>query len=362
MPLGTHTIGDAPIEPTGLDRRIDAFLAGFPPFGSYHFELSALEPISLPPFAGSAWRGLLGHGLRRTVCVTRQPTCQGCLLVGSCVYSTLFESPPLDPADQARYTAVPHPFVLRIDTEGPLELPPQARFGMGLQLFGPASGHLPYIVHALSRVGERGIGRGYGHFRLERVWQLPAPDTDWVCIHDAGGSLDARPLSPASTWAGGRAPEQAHLRLQTPLRMKRRGDLVGPREFQLREFLRQLLWRLNDLSHHYGTSNRPLDETDLAAAIDRVSVLRSALHWRDWTRYSSRQDALMQLGGLVGEFELGGEGLALLWPLLRLGQWTHLGKATSMGLGQYRIEAAASLRPQPSPGQARILSGVGEDG
>ncbi|WP_328984360.1 hypothetical protein [Thiorhodovibrio winogradskyi] len=39
------------------------------------FFCSALDPIRLPFFSGSAWRGLLGHSLRRSVCVTRAPQC-----------------------------------------------------------------------------------------------------------------------------------------------------------------------------------------------------------------------------------------------------------------------------------------------
>ncbi|MEA3644219.1 MAG: hypothetical protein VBE63_30485, partial [Lamprobacter sp.] len=35
----------------------------------FHFQ--AQEPIRLPTYSGSAWRGLLGHSLRRSVCVTR---------------------------------------------------------------------------------------------------------------------------------------------------------------------------------------------------------------------------------------------------------------------------------------------------
>jgi hypothetical protein len=73
---------------------------------------AALEPIRLPPNSGSAWRGLIGSSLRRSVCVTRQPTCDGCLLRTQCAYSAFFESPPGSLETAARCNALPHPFVL----------------------------------------------------------------------------------------------------------------------------------------------------------------------------------------------------------------------------------------------------------
>ena len=76
------------------------------------FQFQALDPIRLPNYSGSAWRGLLGHSLRRSVCVTRAPSCDGCLLRSHCVYSTFFETPPASAETAKRYSALPHPFVL----------------------------------------------------------------------------------------------------------------------------------------------------------------------------------------------------------------------------------------------------------
>jgi len=53
----------------------------------------------------------------------------------------------------------------------------------------------------------------------------------------------------------------------------------------------------------------------------------------------------MQLGGLLGtvtfEVRAGPRShsneLAPFWPYIWLGQWTHAGKNTSMGLGKYEI-------------------------
>jgi hypothetical protein len=46
------------------------------------------------------------------------------------------------------------------------------------------------------------------------------------------------------------------------------------------------------------------------------------------------------LGGVIGEAVLRGD-LTPFAELLAAGQWTHLGKNTSFGLGRYRLEAAA---------------------
>ena len=47
----------------------------------------------------------------------------------------------------------------------------------------------------------------------------------------------------------------------------------------------------------------------------------------------------MQLGGLLGEVELHGD-LAPFAELLHRGQWLHVGKNATMGLGGYRMHAA----------------------
>jgi hypothetical protein len=91
----------------------------FPQLSRFRFGLRALGRIRLPPYPGSAWRGLLGHGLRRTACVTCAPACDGCLLIHGCVYSQLFETPPPPGLDLRGFSSVPHPFVLNIEPRGP---------------------------------------------------------------------------------------------------------------------------------------------------------------------------------------------------------------------------------------------------
>ena len=52
----------------------------------YRLRFIAQEPLRLPAYAGSTWRGAFGHALKRLVCVTREPHCPDCLLYRSCSY------------------------------------------------------------------------------------------------------------------------------------------------------------------------------------------------------------------------------------------------------------------------------------
>jgi len=49
----------------------------------------------------------------------------------------------------------------------------------------------------------------------------------------------------------------------------------------------------------------------------------------------------MQLGGLGGHITLDSCGLEDLWTYLWLGQFTHVGKGTSMGMGANSIQTTS---------------------
>lgn len=319
-----------------------------PPIARIRFDLATIEPARLPPYAGSAWRGLLGHSLRRTVCVTRQPTCQGCLLTGTCAYSVFFESPPSSPESANRYTALPHPFVLDVDARPERDVAPGERLRLGMNLIGPAIDLLPYLIQTFDRAGERGIGREGGRFELRTVAvEKELGSGEWRRVYDAESgeyrrvAAECNPIAPAPSGP-------LRIELQTPLRIKRRGRFVGASDLASDDLLRTLLMRLSTLAAFYGGSEDPFDWRQLAQHARDVRLTESKLHWSDWTRFSSRQRTTMEMGGLVGEITLDGPGLGAFWPALWLGQWTHVGKGTSFGLGKYRLKAVASASSDSS--------------
>lgn len=310
----------------------------FAPIERLRFALKALDPIRLPPYAGSAWRGLLGHGLRRSVCVTHQPVCDGCMLRQTCLYSTFFESPGETFINGQRYDRLPHPFVLEPDPGAPREMASGDRLGLGVTLFGAFTAQAPYLIHAVAAAGDRGLGQGGGRFvvsRLERETALGEGrwETAW---EPASG--DYRLAAPVPGAIPGLPGQSLRLSLVTPLRVKRKGHFLGARDFTAEALLWHLCARLELLARLYGGDPDAFDWNGLAAQAGEVRIGRADLRWHDWTRYSSRQGTLMQMGGLLGELTLEGPGLATFWPALWLGQWVHVGKGTSFGLGWYRLQ------------------------
>jgi hypothetical protein len=332
--------GTAP-GPVGPDPR-------FPALARLRFRFTAARPLLLPAYAGSAWHGLLGHALRRGVCVTAQPSCHGCLLTETCAYPTLFGTP----ADAGCAGQRPHPYVLEPDPPGtPRELPPHTPFLLGATLIGSGVQLLAHLVHALRLAGELGFGARRTRFRLDTVEQEQALGGGaWHCIYD-GTAL--RPIGTAIPPVPP-CPSLVRLRLLTPVRLKARGRLVSPAAFTAADLLRALGVRAAALQHFYMPPAPPEDTgwSDARGALGSVRLGPAQLRWHDLPRYSSRQDTDMCLGGLLGELTLAGEALPAVWPLLWIGQWLHVGKATSFGLGRYRIVSGAPLTERLEPARS----------
>jgi hypothetical protein len=319
------------------------------PLGHYELVFRPRGPLRFTQHAGFAWRGAFGHALKRTVCVTREPTCNTCLLFRSCPYPYLFETPP--PAGSAkmrRYTAVPHPFVIAPPPPGLTETGGEYR--LRVILFGRANAYLPYVVHALARAGQEGLGTRRSALDLAEIRQEDG-SAHWHTVYEGNGSLYAQPpFVPAAP----DVPASITLTLTTPLRLKRDGDNVTPERFRFADLFASLLRRISLLTYFHTDTPLEVNFAGLTQAAREFQVSAQDLHWVDWTRYSSRQGTHMQLGGMVGTIRLQGSGLEPFWPYLWLGQWTHAGKATTMGLGAYRI-GAASLPDDTAPVASGIL-------
>ena len=303
------------------------------PLACYRLRFRAMETIQLPHYAGSAWRGVFGNSLKKLVCVTRARRCEPCLLYRSCIYPYIFETPPDPEGNKLRkYNAAPHPFVLcpGATMHGPL--PADSEHSLALTLFGHGNRQLPYIIHALERAARRGLGKNRGKLELLEVEQQL--QDNWLAIYRPGAGLKSHPtecprLPDCPTWL--------KLRFHTPLRIRFNGHLVTPERFTFQALFSSLLRRISLLTTFHGDTPLETDFAGLGEAAAAIPLTDNGLRWHEWTCYSSRQHSLMQLGGLTGTATFQSDDLGPFWPYLWLGQWTHAGKNTSMGLGKYEI-------------------------
>ena len=63
-------------------------------YKQFRFGITALEPLILPVYKGSTFRGRFGYAFKRVVCVIRDKECPDCILKDKCIYSYVFETPP----------------------------------------------------------------------------------------------------------------------------------------------------------------------------------------------------------------------------------------------------------------------------
>jgi CRISPR-associated endoribonuclease Cas6 len=127
---------------------------------------------------------------------------------------------------------------------------------------------------------------------------------------------------------------QVKLRFLTPARIKYNGKFIDNANFEI--VIRNLLRRLSSLAEVHCGEKWDLDWKGL---IERTKVIKtdySNLVWKDWERYSQRQDTKMNMGGFLGDITFEGD-LYEFMPFLKLGEYLHIGKGTVFGMGKYEI-------------------------
>lgn len=306
------------------------------PIKQYRFYFQTDTAHRLPEYPGSAWRGAFGHALKRTVCVVRNTPCNQCLLKNACAYSYVFETPP--PADtekMRKYTAAPHPFVLQFQEQDATN---ESNYSLDVVLFGHGQRYFPYIVHALQTAGKDGIGKHRQPFILQKIDEIDFHGMPQSVYLD--GTL--QPQRTAYAPALPQMPLHIEITFHTPLRIKQDSKNIGANQFNFGSLFSTLLRRISMISYFHTDTPLETNFAELTAQAKTISLHSQNLKWFDWTRYSSRQQTEMNMGGLVGTIELNMQGLEAFWPYLWLGQWTHIGKGTSMGMGAYSIATSLS--------------------
>lgn len=298
------------------------------PLVRYRFHSTVERRIDLPEYAGSTLRGAFGHALKRTVCVTRLADCKPCPLYRRCAYPSIFETPP--PAKARRiYSQIPPPFVVEPPAWGARTLESADELAFDLVLIGPALRELPLIAVAWRDALSRDIGKAHGAARLTRL-----TTGDQTILELPRGNLHDHPQQQAVPSVP-KSLRHINITFTTPLRLQREKLLLRADTMTPRDLLMALVRRTASLVELHMQAELPLDYTALNHAAGAITGA-CGLQWQELSRYSNRQQHAVPLGGLMGRWELQGD-LAPFWPFLYLGQWLHVGKNCSFGLGRYQL-------------------------
>lgn len=314
------------------------------PLARYRFTFTLQRDFDAPPFMGALLRSVFGAALRRTVCVTGEQRCPSCAMWRGCAYPAIFETPPAPTQFEQKFSQVPNPYVI----EPPLQADgARCAAGTPLQfhmvLIGPPTlSQLGLIIQSWRKALHEGLGPHRVRGDLLAVDERRVDGSVHTVIapgRDAPSLAMPAPWSPLPEATA--APSVVHLHCTSPLRLQHQGRELRIAELTPRTLVSQLLRRISlmlELHMGHPHSKALFDPHALVRVAEGLHDDRSALQWVDLARFSARQGQAMQLGGAVGTWTLRGEGLGVLLPWLQLGQWLHVGKNATMGLGGYRLQ------------------------
>ncbi len=318
------------------------FLNNFP-LAKFQLTISPIDKIILPKYKGSTFRGGFGHAFKKVVCVSFHKDCSECLLKEKCIYSYVFETPiPKDTTIMRKYPYAPHPFVIEPPLNEKTEFDKNDDLDFGLTLIGRAIDYLPYFIFTFDELGRIGLGKGRGKYLLKEVKNI-IKNNDTVeefviykgndkILNNKYKILSSKDIINQTKKFSKK--ERIELQFITPTRIKYKNKLISELEFHI--LIRNLLRRISLLSYFHCNEELNINFKDVIEKSKEIIKEDSNLTWYDWERYSYRQEERMSLGGFIGNVTFKGNIKDYL-PLILLGQYTHVGKGTSFGLGKYKI-------------------------
>lgn len=310
----------------------------------YEFDIVALSTLHLPGFSSAALRGGFGNVLRELTCVTKMNDCVACPVRKECPFTYLF-NPYADNDPHFHGGAnLPRPFVLGNPSVEQISHGQHARFRV--TIVGSAVEYLPYIVLAFRQLGIIGVGKGRGKFRLSAVYSqdlLTGKLPKQVFDHDEDVLYPSRSyevsLNAVSEHTADTSVHKLKLQLVTPTHLVSQGRRIDEAP-SFEQLIRAILRRYSDLSSLY-CGNRP--QLDYKALLEQAKTVRlERYQLRDFYRrgFSSRRGESTPQEGICGTLVYSGDFRSFL-PYLMMGQWIHIGKQATFGMGRYDLQVVA---------------------
>jgi hypothetical protein len=310
----------------------------------FRIDLRIETAMSLPPFMGAEFRNGFRAVFKNIACPDHQALCVHRRLSNSCIYQDIFGiSIASGSAVAHEHEHAPHPFVFTPPLDGRTHFPARDQISLELVLVGRAIQRLRLFTDTLAALGMCGVGTQGARYVIERVEPWDGFKHSSLGTHeefDANAGAPTVPLPHILDGSDFCKEERDHrvvaLSFVTPTRIVLHGQLASRISFST--LLAPLLRRIALLRHCYcGQEADPSSIRKLILSASSVRSVASNLRWQDWTRFGAGRQTLTQLGGIVGSVVFQGT-LGPFLPVLRAGEWIHVGKVASFGLGRYSLQ------------------------
>lgn len=309
------------------------------PLSRYRITARMHSAVQLPDYAGSLLRGQFGSSLRGVACMTRQSICTGCPLIQTCPYTRIFEAVPPTEHSLQKFSQIPNAYVIeppRLDNAH-LQAGDMLQFHMVLA--GDALEQLALVIFAWQRALSAGLTHSRSAAELVTVEWLPGDPAQAVPIWQADAPVIADHIASLTVPKAPPNPTQVTLQFHTPLRLQHQGQPLRADQLTPYALVAAVARRVALVMEFHAHEAQWGPQARAVSPLGNSLTDTRELRWFDWTRYSSRQHQEMTLGGLLGRWALHGDSdtLTSIWPWLWLGQWLHVGKNATMGLGGYTL-------------------------
>ncbi len=296
----------------------------------YKLEFKALEKLTLPEYVGSTFRGVFGHALKQLSCMNLNENCEVCNLQKQCTYYSIFETKPPE-GDISPFPGmnhIPHPFILRPGFGFNKEILAGDIFSLELNVFGSFIDWSHYFLKSLQNMGRIGAGKGNGKFRLENITDCVSGSV--IFQNDAWLKT---PDKQTLTLKGAENGQTIQMQITTLLRLVKKGRVV---KYLTPEVLfKEASRRFKTMVHYYGELDNSYDYKTIIENAMNIQY-QSDMSLKKISRYSNRRRKYISIDGLTGTMIL--KNIPQVnHALLKVMEDIHIGKSTTMGLGQIKI-------------------------
>lgn len=301
----------------------------------YKFNIHFEEPIFFGIEPAFIFRSVIGKSLHDICCIRKKLLCKDCSLSSACAYAILFETPiKFESIELKGRSAGAHPYIMTV-------LKPD---GSVFNIEDSANGNLrdftikvvatesaipsfSYFFAALYKAGKDGL------FKERKKYEVISVENKLETYYPSGDSIRISPYIEKweSNLENDFARYKINVRFLTPFRYVEKGSISEPLDgFHL---VNSAARRMRILTELYGHNYIPFSYDKRFLVEPFVKVLDRKLTWKENSRFSSKQNSTMVLGGVVGQMEIEGKFTASMIDMLKGVNIFNIGKNTAFGFG-----------------------------